>query len=217
VGDLLLEGVAGREDKAKAGPLPAYRKDSVMKSKHILMTLLLLVGCAPVCTAMLKSDYDRKYDLVKLHTWDFKTQNRKPKDTLASNDLWDRRIREEVESDLSSSGYHRVRDGEPDFLVAYYMGTREKEDIRYLGYGYPGFWRGRRWGWGWGGGAVDVWNIPYTQSTLIVDIVDARNNLLVWRGYDTDTIDLNKADKTIDKGVENLVKRFVKEAQKEKK
>jgi hypothetical protein len=50
-----------------------------------------------------------------------------------------------------------------------------------------------------------------------VDIVDARNNLLVWRGYDTDTIDLNKADKTIDKGVENLVKRFVKEAQKEKK
>jgi hypothetical protein len=188
-----------------------------MKSKHILMTLLLLVGCAPVCTAMLKSDYDRKYDLVKLHTWDFKTQNRKPKDTLASNDLWDRRIREEVESDLSSSGYHRVRDGEPDFLVAYYMGTREKEDIRYLGYGYPGFWRGRRWGWGWGGGAVDVWNIPYTQSTLIVDIVDARNNLLVWRGYDTDTIDLNKADKTIDKGVENLVKRFVKEAQKEKK
>ena len=50
------------------------------------MRLLLFVGSAAVCTAMIKSDYDRKYDLVKLHTWDFKTQNRKPKDTLTSND-----------------------------------------------------------------------------------------------------------------------------------
>ena len=63
---------------------------------------------------------------------------------------------------------------------------------------------------------MDVWNIPYTESTLIVDVVDAHNNMLVWRGYDTDTINLNKADRTIEKGVETLVKRFVKEAHKEK-
>jgi hypothetical protein len=187
-----------------------------MKRKHLLLTLLLLVSSAAVYTATTKSDYDRKFNLSKLRTWDFKAQHRKAKDALASNDLWDRRLQAEIESDLSSNGYQRVKDGEPDFLVAYYMGTQEKEDTRFIGYGYPGFGRGRRWGGGWGAGGVDVWNIPYTESTLIVDIVDAHNNMLVWRGYDTDTIDLNKADKTIEKGVETLVKRFVKEAHKEK-
>ena len=63
---------------------------------------------------------------------------------------------------------------------------------------------------GWGPD-FDVWNIPYTQSTLVVDIIDARTNMLVWRGYDTDNIDVNKADKTIGKAVDSLVKRFVKE------
>jgi hypothetical protein len=43
-----------------------------------------------------------------------------------------------------------------------------------------------------------MWNIPYAGSTQTVDIVDAHNNMLVWRGYDTGTIDLNKADKTIE-------------------
>jgi len=40
-----------------------------------------------------------------------------------------------------------VNDGEPDFLVTYFMGIKEKYDIRYIDYGFPG-----RWGtWGpWG-------------------------------------------------------------------
>jgi hypothetical protein len=44
----------------------------------------------------------------------------------------------------------------------------------------------------------------------VVDIIDAHTNMLVWRGYDTDQIDVNKADKTIGKAVDSLVKRFVK-------
>jgi len=31
---------------------------------------------------------------------------------------------------------------------------------------------------------------------------------LVWRGYDTQTIDFDKSEKTIHKSVENLIKRF---------
>jgi len=63
---------------------------------------------------------------------------------------------------------------------------------------------------------VDVWNIPYTKSTLVLDIIDAETNQLVWRGYDTETINFNKSEKTIRKSVENLVERFVKETHSEK-
>jgi hypothetical protein len=59
---------------------------------------------------------------------------------------------------------------------------------------------------------VDVWRIPYTDSTLIVDIIDAQTNLLVWRGYDVRTIDMSKPDKAIDKGVDHVVERFLKDA-----
>jgi len=80
------------------------------------------------------------------------------------------------------------------------------------GYGYPGFWGPRRfrWAWGWPND-FDVWKIPYTDSTLIVDIIDGQTNQLIWRGYDVNTIDMTKPDKRLDKAVDGLVKKFIKD------
>jgi hypothetical protein len=54
-----------------------------------------------------------------------------------------------------------------------------------------------------------VRKIPLTESTLVMDVIDARTRQLIWRGYDTETIDFNKAEKTINKAVEHLTRRFV--------
>src|SRR5205823_5914064 len=75
-----------------------------------------------------------------------------------------------IETDLLHQGYERDAKREPSFLVASYMGARRQYDTRLIGYGFPGGWR--RWGWGVGG--VDVWNIPYSKSTLVLDVIDAR-------------------------------------------
>ena len=56
--------------------------------------------------------------------------------------------------------------------------------------------------------AYDAWAVPYTESTVIVDVIDARTNQLVWRGYDTDTLNMSKPDKTLTKAVDNVVSRF---------
>lgn len=78
---------------------------------------------------------------------------------------------------------------------------------------FPGFWGGRRlrgaWAWGWPNG-VDVGSVPYTDSTLIVDIIDGKTKQLIWRGYDTNTIDMENPDKRLDKAVDSLVTRFLK-------
>ncbi len=162
--------------------------------------------------ASTKSDYDKEYDFSKLKTFDFKMQHRVAKDPLGQNGLWERRIEQDLVADLQKQGFERSEHSTPDFLVAYYMGTKERVDTRYLGYGFPGRWGWRHRGWfGWPSG-IDVWEIPYTESTLVVDVIDARTNQLVWRGYDTDNIDLNKSEKTIAKAVETLVERFTKES-----
>jgi hypothetical protein len=182
-----------------------------MKAKTSLIVLAILVG-GLIVSAETRSDYDKEFDFAQLKTFDFKRQSRSVKDPLGTNELWNRRIHDDLVTQLTLQGFDHVKNRYPDFLVAYYMGTKEKEDVRYLGYGYPG--GGRRWRrWGWAGWPRehDVWSIPYTESTLVVDIIDAESNQMVWRGYDTENIDINKADKTISKGVENLIKRFVKE------
>jgi hypothetical protein len=181
-----------------------------MQTKALLGAMALL-AVAATARAETKSDYDKEYDFAKLKTFDFKQQARPPvRDTHGPNSLWNRRIGDELARDLSADGFQRTTAGDPDFLVAYSMGARERADVRYLGYGFPR-WGWHRWGWAGWGPDFDVWRIPYTQSTLVVDIIDARTNMLVWRGYDTDQIDIDKADQTIGKAVDSLVKRFEKE------
>jgi hypothetical protein len=176
-----------------------------------MFAVAVLTAAAVTASAETKTDFDKEYDFAKLKTFDFKEQARPTvRDSRGPNNLWNRRIRDEMVTDLTAKGFQRTETGSPDFLVAYWMGARQKADVRYLGYGFP-HWGRHRWGWvGWGP-EFDVWRMPYTQSTLVVDIIDAHTNMLVWRGYDTDSIDYNKADKTIGKAVDSLVKRFVKE------
>lgn len=59
---------------------------------------------------------------------------------MGTNTLWNQRIRDGLEEHLAQIGYRKVNDGEPDFLVTYFMGIKEKYDIRYIDYGFPGRW-----------------------------------------------------------------------------
>ncbi len=189
-----------------------------MKNKLFLTSIVIALLSVAVL-AETKSDYDRSYDFSKLKTWDFKVLNRMPTDPVGTNSLWNQRIRDGVEQHFAAIGYKKINDGDPDFLLGYFMGIKQKYDIRYIDYGFPGRWGrwGRWYGWGPRMGQVDVWRIPYTESTLVVDIIDPHTNQLVWRGYDTETIDFDKSEKTIHKSVENLIKRFTHDVNEQKK
>lgn len=53
-----------------------------------------------------------------------------------------------------------------------------------------------------------MWAVPYTQSTVIADVIDAHTNQLVWRGHDVDTLNGDHPDKTLSKAVANVMDRF---------
>ena len=120
-------------------------------------------------------------------------------------------MREAIRGDLVSHGMREVTSGTPDFYVAFYVGMKERYDVESMGYGLPFFHRGFRAGWGGWPRGYDVWAVPYTESTVIVDLIDARTNQLVWRGY-TDTLNASHPDKTLSKAVDNVLSRFYHDA-----
>lgn len=184
------------------------------------LSMVIAVGLAALCLGTVvkadtKSDYDHKYNLAKVNTWDFFKQNRErtARDQVGYNEIWDRDVHDDIGARLTSDGFVKAAPGQqPDFKVAYYLAARQGL------YAYPGWgWGWRPWGfWGYGGWGPG-WAVPFTRSTLVVDIVDTRTNQLVWRGYDSRTIDFNKSEKTIGQSVDKLVSRFAHDVKESRK
>jgi hypothetical protein len=170
------------------------------------LALTLVIG-ATGAFAETRSDYNKEYDLAAIKAFDFKPQTRISRDPIANNSIWGTQIREAIAANLKSHGLREDGTETPDVLVAFYVGLRERYDMRYLGYGVPFYGRSFRSRWGWPSG-YDAWAVPYTESTLIVDLVDARTNQLVWRGYNQDSINLGKTEKDFTKAVNDVLKKF---------
>ena len=178
-----------------------------LKRTAVVLAVLLLAGSG-TAFATVHSDYTRSYPLATLKTFQFNWQNRISRDPLADNDIWANDARQAIREQFASRGIMETTDGRPDFYVALYVGLKERYDVDSVGYGLPVFhpgFRGRWWGWPSG---YDVWAVPYTESTVIVDVIDAHTNQLVWRGYDTDTLNMKDPDKTLTRAVHNVVERF---------
>ena len=182
-----------------------------MRTATFVLALAMMAGSSPAF-ASAHSDFTKSFPLQTLKTFEFKYQHRISRDPLANNDIWATDIRDAISTDLKAHGLTEAQNGRPDFYVAYYVGLKERYDISGVGYGLPVFHRGLRRGWwGWPDG-YDVWAVPYTESTLIVDVVDAHTNQLVWRGYDTDTLNMDKPDKALTKAVDDVLSRFYHDA-----
>ncbi|HEX8265618.1 MAG TPA: DUF4136 domain-containing protein [Pyrinomonadaceae bacterium] len=180
-----------------------------MKIFRAISGLSLMLAVAVSAFAMsVKTDYDKNFNLGTLRTFAFKEQRRGNNDPLKTNTLMSGRIKSALEAQLEANGYKESGDN-PDFLVAYYASSKEKLDIESFGYGYPRYWR-----WGFG---PDIWTRYYTEGSVVVDIIDAKNNQVVWRGLVTDTVSDNAPDqseKQISNGAKELVKHFLKDIKK---
>lgn len=164
------------------------------------LVLGLLVGSA--AAQSVQSDFDRTFQFSNLKTFSFAVQRRGATDPLAADSLNDGRIRTGLESQLIANGYHMETE-KADFVIAYYVKTKNKLSVQDYGYGPPRWFGGR-----------DIRVNQDTEGTLMVDFIDARTNQVVWRGRAVGTLDLKGVDKKISKSTEKLVKQFVKDTTK---
>ena len=174
-----------------------------MKTIRVMSMLAIMLGLMAVSAAAqsVQSDFDRSFKFSDLKTFSFAVQNRAATDPLASDTLNDGRIRSGLESQLTASGF-RVEKEKSDFVIAYYVTTKNKLNVQDFGYGPP------RWF-----GSRDIRVNQYSEGTLMVDFIDVKTNQVIWRGRASGTLEMKGVEKKISKSVEKLVKQFVKDTQ----
>jgi len=62
---------------------------------------------------------------------------------------------------------------------------------QYGGYGYGYGYRYPGWGWGGGMSSTTYSDYDYTVGTLIIDVYDTKNKMLIWQGVGSGTVDDN--------------------------
>jgi hypothetical protein len=167
---------------------------------------ILASGCA---TVTVSHDYDLEADFSRFGTfaWAPVTEPEAKADVPgAPGSLLDKRIRQNVNQQMRANGL-REDTQNPDLLVAYSIGIQEREVVTEEGsvhrgphaapYPYRRHPAGRypygrypyyepRGSW-----TRDIQVQTYQEGTLIVDLVDAKGEAIVWRGVAQGTVQEN--------------------------
>jgi hypothetical protein len=165
--------------------------------------LMVLLGSA--FGQHIQTDFDHKANFSQYKTYSW--QEIKPADSL-----WDSRIKNAVDAQLSAKGWTQVDNGGDVAIVAIKMTTTQRTLQTY----YDNFGFGGGWGWrGFGGygdsfGDSTTTEQDYKDGTLVVDLFDVKSKQLIWRGSAEGTLSDSAAknEKNLDKGVAKMFKEF---------
>jgi hypothetical protein len=137
-----------------------------------------LFACAGVDVSQ---DYDPATDFSGLRSFDWFPGGRPTSENPEfDSPFLDRRIQDAVIRELGSRGFVKVEDRTPDFFVNYHVSVRQKLSSSGLSVGYGvGSW-GSHGGVGVGVSTPSV--RTYDEGTLVIDVIDAASQRLVWRG-----------------------------------
>lgn len=173
-----------------------------LRVSSFCIALFALLAASAVAQQV-QTDFDKHADFSQYKTYSWKK-------VRVSNQLWEPRIKDAIDSQLSAKGWKQVDDGGDVVLVA--IGTTQVE--RTLNTFYDGFGGGWRWR-GFGGfGSSTTTEQDYKQGTLVVDMFDAKSKQLVWRGNAQDMLsgDPDKNEKKLNKAVVKMFKKFPPQA-----
>jgi hypothetical protein len=170
-----------------------------------IATLLTAACIAWLGTTVLAStvtyDYDRTANFSSFRSYSW-TRGNPVKDQLNHQ-----RIVRAVEAQLAARGFIQADTGRhPDVFVAYHAAMDESLEINAFGSGGFG-------PYGLGGSRMGTARAnKVTVGSVVVDMVDARDNKMVWRGTASQDLDprasAEKKDKEIHKAMEKMFKNY---------
>ena len=150
-------------------------------------------------------------------TFGWVNDNGVKKSGRADNGIVDNNIKNSISTELERKGWQEA-DQHPDVLLDYNVVVekavkKETEPVytspyssyyfnhwrHRLGYYYdPGFFMGYR-----------TYNVPFKEGTLTVNMVDPKNNKLIWQGWSTgDITSKNVTSKEAKEDVKSIFKKF---------
>jgi len=171
-----------------------------MKLRNVFTLPLLAVALTPaVFAGTVSVDYDHSENFAQLKTYSWASVS-------TANSLWDKRVKDAVDQELTARGYTQVPSGGDLQLAAIEKTSVQQQYNTY----YNGF-GGRRWG---GMGESTTSLDSYKVGTLIVDIFESNSKQLIWRGTGNEDLSGNpdKNTQKLDKEVQHMFKHFPSKA-----
>jgi hypothetical protein len=157
--------------------------------------------CAGCATTSVKTDYDRKADFNRYRTYAIKP-GRLAEDNLTGtpDTMVHSRIQDQLKQQLSAIGLQPAANpANPDVIVTYGAGVETRRElVENLGGGGPN--------WNYGGN--DIFARDVQQGTLVIDVIDARSQRMVWRAVTKGQNKNFRSEKFIRKAVDMALAKY---------
>jgi hypothetical protein len=168
-----------------------------MKTRLALGAMLVCIASAIAAAQSVSVNYNHSQSFTAFHTYAWGSDNA----NQVQNSILAQVAMQNIDTALQAKGWQKVEVGQnPDVLVTASGGM--KQETSYTAMGMRGF----------GGGMGSITPQQNVIGTLIVDLYDAKNKSLVWRGLAQDTLDNNgnKNQQKVQKAITKMFKQWPK-------
>ena len=164
----------------------------------ISLILFFNLSCSTIGVAV---DFDRNNDFSTYKT--YKWINQKKSDdskSIYKNNLNKRRFALSIENELKQKGFERAEDKTFEFSVVYHLRFEKKLDVTAYGYKYyPSTGYSERY----------IQTKVYQKGSIILDVIDRKERLLVWRGVAEGVLsETDDPEETINKAIKAILNDF---------
>jgi hypothetical protein len=184
---------------------------------HLVYRLTAVLWAVAACTPSPKIgfDFDRGVNFSAYHTYAWLSADQeRTGDRRADSSAVDMRIRIAVGAQLRLKGYEALSEGTPDFYVAYHVGLKDSSpsiSAQYYSDGMAGHAFVHSADTRTAGKSPPPANDPpsYLTGSLLIDIVDAASQKLVWRGSAAGEVDPGLTSQQRDERTKAMVQKIL--------
>lgn len=176
-----------------------------MQKTLVTVAIAVLLTPALAMAQKVSYDYDKTANFASFKTYAHK------EGTKVGQPLIDERIVAAIDAQLAAKGLTKD-DSNPDVVVVYHIAFDKQKDISTFSSGYGGGYGpyGYGWGGGWGTGTTTTQVRDILIGTLVIDLADAKQNKLAWRGMGVKEVNTQANPEKRDKSINNAVKKIFK-------
>jgi len=175
-------------------------------------SVLFMIALAACSSPMrVRSGADPHFDFAALKSYGW-LPSPDAGDPRIHDERLEQRVKRAADAALQAKGYRLVTEG-ADFMVRYYAVLADRTTVERLNasFDYDGVWNPD-----FGPQAMrpgEEYSRPYTQGTLVLDILDTHSRRLIWRASAQTEVDLRKAasdqgTRVVREAVDTMLKEF---------
>ena len=183
--------------------------------KQLAALALTALMASPVYAQKPQIQWDKNYDFSKVKT--FMWQAPSAPSLADENPFMHQFIEQSIETELQNVGFTKTTEN-PDVYVTYHGSVNTEVQLQSSSFGFSvGTYGMGPWGGvsGVAGGPTHTTTreVQTKKGTLVVDVVDAKEKQLVWRGTSSGILISDSQEKT-EKAVGNAIKDMAKQNRK---